>query len=703
MTPAALAISAVFTAAIAATVATHLAIYRQTDEFQEWFPLLLAIDGLLILLLLATAAIMAGRLFLQWRRGVRGARLSLRLTALLSTMSILPALLLYGVSVGAVFRGIESWFDLPLGESFERGIAFGQDVIGREFDRLEYVARDIARGAAQQRGGLTFYLDDARLLYSLQKVAAYNGAGQLVAASGDPASRLAPPALIRRDLDKTPYIHLQGDGLDRLLAVGVPIPLGRGTGGALLVTRALPGPIAEGLAQIDLGRKRYEKLKFLRAGLRQSFILTMTLSLSIILLAIGWLSLRLGSKLTRPLVQLSAAAEAVGGGDFRPRLRPDEPIEEMAQINRAFNTMVGELHTSQRQAAERQAALTAANAYLENLLSSLTTGVLTFHADGLFSGGNAAAARFFPHPPTAGAPLPPGKLAQAINAAVTAALAPPAVSSPDTREDRILLPDGSELLLRILPLSAAAGGGALAMIDDISRQMRAEREATWEEASRRFVHEIKNPLTPIQLAAERLHHKLADKLSAPDRAMLARLSDMIVNQVGAMRQMVDSFRDYADKRSAPPASPLRLNDLLTQVLYFYETADATLHLHLCADNPQIMGNAVTLRQMLHNIIGNAAAAVSGKSDATIDIATAIAADMVELRVQDNGGGAPAAILGKLCEPYVTTKRDGTGLGLAVVRKTVDEHGGTLHLKNHDAGLRVTVRLPMREFPPLAVK
>lgn len=681
---------ALFIVALLATVATNLAVYHRQETFlQEWFTILLIIDGILVLSLFAVVVGMVTRMIVSWRRGEPGARLSLRLTFLLWGMSLLPAIVLYSVSIGAVFRGIEQWFDTPLGQSFERGIAFGQDIISGEFNRLEYVARDIGRDLRSYRGSTSFYFDDARLFYSLDSIALYDRSGQLLIESGNSDAETISAALANRIITDGLYLNLHGDGLNRIVQVALPLRQG-GRTAVLLVTRALPIDVAEGLMTIERGEVEYQRLQVLRTGLRWSFILTMSLAMFLILFAAGWISLRLGSNLTRPLVQLSTAAEAVGKGHLKHKLRATHPIKEITQLNLSFNKMVDDLERSQRQAAERQTKLHTSNAYLENLLSSLTAGVLTFTAEGALSICNPAAAAYLGRSVAdlrAAGRLPASDMAGEVRQA----MAELADSADSAIEHRVVLPDERVLLLRALPLSAAAGGGTLVVIDDISRQMQAEREATWEEASRRFVHEIKNPLTPIQLAAERLRDKLGIKLTGEDGEILARLVRTIVNQVSAMRQMVDSFRDYADKRRAPPAHPVQLNDLVREVLTFYESRGILIQTDLQADLPPIQGNEVTLRQLLLNVLGNAMDALEDKPQGMIKVRSALAGQQVQLCIEDNGGGVPAEMLKKLCEPYVTTKPQGTGLGLAVVRKTVDEHGGRLEIENGSDGLRVTIQ------------
>ena len=682
-----------FVLSLVALVVTHASTYQSSEFFQGWFIWVLYLDIGLIVLMTATVVYIAARLIRSWRRGEKGARLSLRLTLLFWTMSLLPTLALYGVSTAGVFRGIESWFETPLDRAFEKGIEFGQNVLGGEFARLEFVARDIANGVDGRGSTLPFWVDDLRLLHRLDGVYLYDNNGILLFSSGraNENERLSPTVLRQIENDGL-SLNLKEDGKERHIEAIMPL-LGSRVAHALKVSRHLPADITQGLDEIELGRNQYKKLLVLRKGLRLSFTLTLTLSLALILLFVSWLSLRLGRRLTNPLVQLSTAAAAIGGGDFSGRLRSDHDIKEIADINNSFNSMVGDLQQSRNEVQRRQENLREANAYLENLLASLTAGVLTFTAAGGLSHSNASADKLFQvelkklvgSDKSALAELP-------LLSEVVALMRRREQSSDDSVEGRVRGFDGETLLIRVVSLPAVAGGGTLVMADDITRQIRAEREATWVEASRRFVHEIKNPLTPVQLAAERLGIKLKDKLDKEHAEMLERLVNTIVNQVGAMRQMVDSFRDYADNRRFT-AKQTNFNTLLREVLGLYAERRIQFDTKLEDDLPPIGGDPLSLRQVLHNLLGNAVHAVTAVAAPRIKISTRRYGGWLRFSMEDNGGGADSDTLNKICEPYVTTKPQGTGLGLAVVKKTIDEHKGKLLIENGDDGLSIIILLP----------
>ena len=471
---------------------------------------------------------------------------------------------------------------------------------------------------------------------------------------------------------------------------------------AVRVSRPLPADIAKGLNEVERGEREYLNLLALRKGLKLSFIMVLTLSFTLMMLFAVWLSLNLGRRLTLPLARLALAAAEVGKGKFPGRLKENIRIGELGQLNRSFNGMVEDLRQSRQQIQQRQDDLRAANAYMQNLLSSLAAGVLAFDSAGKLSGHNAAAEKLAETPLAELAGKTAGELAGVpFFAAVEEALASrPQSADADAFYETQARVGGRALVFRVSRLAGEAGGGVLVVADDITAQVRAEREATWEEAGRRFVHEIKNPLTPVQLAAERLQHKLAPKLTAEDAGLLSRLTDTIVNQVGAMRQMVDTFRGYAaEQRMRFEAVDFRA--LLQDVLTLYETRNVRWHLQLAEGLPPVWGDKTQLRQLLHNALVNACDAANANANGKGGAGEPPAVwaqvgqkdGMLEFVVEDNGGGIDDSLLPDVCEPYVTTKPGGTGLGLAVARRVADLHGGALRLQNGERGLRFVAVLP----------
>ncbi|MFP5405913.1 MAG: sensor histidine kinase, partial [Gammaproteobacteria bacterium] len=431
--------------------------------------------------------------------------------------------------------------------------------------------------------------------------------------------------------------------------------------------------------------------------------------------------------LTGPLSMLAAGTRAVAEGDFRP-VKDYSGRDELGMLTQSFNTMTRQLEEARSQVERNQRELERANARLESVLSNLTAGVLVLDADFRLVLANAGAEKILGLPmgehlgsTIAGVPRL-GDLAGNIQEA----FAEQAASGDASWQRQFVLPRPHEPQAEShgAQVPAAFGGpaagldeqtilargsilperrvGYVIVFDDITGVISAQRAVAWAEVARRLAHEIKNPLTPIQLAAERLQHKLADRLSPPDSELLAKNSQTIVNQVAALKHMVDEFRDYA-RLPAARLEPIDLNALIEDVLRLYPSAEGrpAVHAQLAPSIPRVMGDTTQLRQVIHNLVKNAQEATEKVEHPRIELATEVVerADggvAVRVAVSDNGGGFPPAALARVFEPYVTSKVRGTGLGLAIVRKIVDEHGARIEVGNlHDArgeptGARITV-------------
>ena len=667
--------------ALLALVLTQVAAYQEPEVTEGWFLPLLAVNGALIVIILIAVCVMAFRIGAAWKRGAPGGRLALRLGGILLAVALLPSALLYGVSAAGVFRSIDSWFDTPLGRAFEQGEAFGKSVLDGEFAAMETVARDMADNL-RGRDGLPFWVEDFRLFHQLDGVALYDDGGRPLAASGEAADAPLPDAAMEKLRAEPSHRDLDGASI----AVVLRMPPGTGIH-AVRIVRTLPADLLSGLREVELGRREYNNLLAMRRGLRLSFFLTLTLAFFMILLAAAGAALWLGGRLANPLVKMADATAAVGHGDFSRRL-PEGGSDEIARLNRAFNSMVEDLANSRRTLDERRAALTEANLYLENLLSSLTSGVLVFDDNGKLARVNAGASRLL------GADLTKNIGKRARSPASFAAVAETvADADAEIQERRLAGPDDTTLVARTRRLSP--GGAVLVVVVDITQQMKEEREAAWEDASRRFAHEIKNPLTPIRFAAERLGRKLSDKLPPAEQETLSRLVTTIVNQVDAMREMVDSFRDYGGEKPLPPER-VDLGELVREVARLYERPGLNLTLDLPDAVPAVSAPPLVLRQILHNLLSNAAEAVSEKKSPEIQVSAKRKNGAAVLTVTDNGGGLSEAVAGKIFEPYVTTKPGGTGLGLAVARKALAAMDGGITIDNYRQGAKAEIQIPVFE-------
>ncbi len=553
-------------------------------------------------------------------------------------------------------------------------------------------------------------------------------------------------------------------GLRLRVIVPVPTPsfLLRSETIYLQLLQSVPPALAANAEAVQSGMRNYQELSLARSGLQKIYSVTLALTLLLSICAALAVAFLLASWLTEPLLLLAEGTKAVAGGDYSP-MREIETRDELGTLTQSFNTMVRQLGEARSSVEKNRAALVAANTYLESILSNLSAGVLVFDDVFQLVTTNDGAGRIL------GTSLAPwlgrrliadqpvdasddasddtvGDAAlRAMGKAIEASFADPATAGTDwQRQIELDLGDGSDPLVVLArgsrcPVGSGADrrDGYLVVFDDVTEVISAQRSVAWAEVARRLAHEIKNPLTPIQLSAERLKMKLEGHVGPREAEVLERGVTTIVNQVSAMKRMVDDFRDYA---KVPDASlhPLDLNALVTEVMTLYDVHTEARHgaplraveaprtsqpsnaavarpiVMLENDLPLVIGDATRLRQVIHNLVQNAQDATHDVAAPRVVIATdtvmprvlprvtphvmahAHAGDagrrepLVRLTVSDNGNGFPARILTRAFEPYVTTKARGTGLGLAVVKKIVDEHQARIELKNREEGGAVVV-------------
>ncbi len=393
-----------------------------------------------------------------------------------------------------------------------------------------------------------------------------------------------------------------------------------------------------------------------------------------------------------------------------------EASDELGVLTHSFNSMTRQLSDARAQAEHHRHEMEAAQAYLESVLANLSAGVLAFDLRFRLRAANRGALAILGDD-LAGfeqTRLQDWPRHETLAGAILGGFA----RRGDEWQEQLELarPDGmtQALLVRGTALPAGGGGGYVVVFDDITRLIAAQRSAAWGEVAQRLAHEIKNPLTPIQLSAERLQLKLADQLSGPSRELLDRATQTIVNQVEAMKNMVNDFRDYA-RTPLPQLAAVDLAALLGEVLGLYDNSRAAIAVTCPRSGspgtqsepaptpgtlPPVLADANQLRQVLHNVLTNAQDALCDVADPHITINTTQESGRARLTIRDNGPGFPPQILSRAFEPYVTTKSKGTGLGLAIVKKIVDDHGGEIRLAN-DHGGEVSIWLPLAM--PVAAK
>ncbi len=677
------------------------------------------------------------RLMLRLKQGKFGSRLLLKIAATFALVGLLPGLLIYSVSYQFVSRSIESWFDVKVEGALDAGLSLGRAT-------LDSLASDLGQ---KTRASAAQIIDmpDASVGLSLERlrdqlgaddVILWNTSGQALAGAGNSRFKINPdrPSSVElrqakaqgwvTSIDGLEEAQTKGNAQARIKALALVPASGLGLlvePRVLQVTKAIPPTLVNNALAVEQAYREYQERALGRDGLRSMYIGTLTLSLFLAVFGAVLLAVLLGNQLARPLLMLAQGVRDVAAGDLSPKPAL-QGRDELGGLTRSFAQMTQQLSEARAAVDRSMGQVSHARANLQTILDNLTAGVIVLDGAGVIQSSNPGATRILRVPLAAWEGRALGEIegmaefAQHVQQEfdgflgersqhgldhwqqsfeLHATLMSPAVEMvDDTRQHITLLARGA-----VLPNQAR-----LLVFDDISEIVSAQRAQAWGEVARRLAHEIKNPLTPIQLSAERLAMKLDGKLSEPDQVMMNKSVKTIVDQVDAMKRLVNEFRDYA-RLPVAELHPLDLNALVQDILQLYgnENALVPVRVELDTDCPAIQGDAQQLRQVVHNLLQNAQDATEGAVPAEVFIATqwVPTSGRVRLVVRDNGPGFPSKILKRAFEPYVSTKSRGTGLGLAVVKKIADEHGARIDLKNRElsgvvVGAQVSLSFPVGE-------
>ncbi|KWD80388.1 sensor histidine kinase EsaS [Burkholderia ubonensis] len=719
-----------------------------TEFFDRYYSWLYATNIVVALVFLLVVLGLIGMIVVRLRKGKFGTRLLAKLAVFFALVGVVPGGIIYIVSYQFVSRSIESWFDVNVETALTAGLNLGRGMLDASLSDLQTKARlmsDQLASADTNTNGTTLTLLRLRDQFGVQDATIVepgrSGPGaapdlHIVAQASGNFAALIPddlptPLMLNQARERGAYAAIEGEvdgdphahgakGALRLRVVR-PIPdastsLLQPVERFLQLTQPVPPTLAHNADAVQRAYREYQEKALGRTGLRKMYIGTLTLALFLATFIAMMLALALGQQLARPLFLLAQGTKEVAEGDYTPK-REIKSRDELGFLTQAFNAMTRQLSEARLAVENNRIALEHSKAYLESILANLTAGVFVLDRQFRLTTANRGAERIFRQPFDAliGATLDQVGVVAEFGAMVRKAFADREAASDGGRGDHghwqqqfaVEVPgeaDPLTLLVRGARLVSTVEGqaddpqtsGYVVVFDDISDVISAQRSVAWGEVARRLAHEIKNPLTPIQLSAERLQMKLSDKLAPADADVLKRGATMIVNQVAAMKRMVDDFREYA---RTPPAvlANLQLNELVSEVLGLYGVGEgkSTIVVEL-APLPVIRGDATQLRQVIHNLLQNAQDSVAevAQPRVLIETKTVEYGDpdtegktrvAVRLTVSDNGPGFPARILTRAFEPYVTTKAKGTGLGLATVKKIIDEHGARIDLRNRMHG------------------
>ncbi len=690
----------------------------------DYYKILLYINIALAGALIVLIGFQLWHLYKKIKSGVMGSRLTLRLLGTFALMAIIPGLIVYLVSVNFLTRSIESWFNVKVESALDGGLSLGQRALDIMLTDIEEKAENMATSLAFQPSRTHYsLLNDLREKSGIQDAVLLTPQGRIISiSSSDPNSFLPelPSVQQLRQAQTRVYGKIEpipNKGLYLRVLAPVNVQEIAGETRILQLLQPVPKSLSNTAEAVQDVYRDYQELSYSRDSLKDNFKLTLTLVLMLAMLSALAIAFVLSRRLTQPLSVLAEGTRAIASGDYSTML-PEHGKDELGILVKSFNSMTRQLDDATKAADRNRARVEAARGYLETILAHLSSGVLALNEKAELRTYNVAASdileinlKLHENKAFAGIAKEQPFLAEFIQLVQAHFEFTKSQNFPKTQDQEkleltkqleIARPQGKQLLLlRATRLPASAGSGFVVVFDDITTMAQAQRDAAWGEVARRLAHEIKNPLTPIQLSAERLQHKLSAKLSAEDANVLQRGTDTIVNQVTALKSMVNEFSEYARAPSAK-LSKLNINKLIKDVSALYEgaredSAQIKIIYSLMPDMPDIKGDATMLRQVLHNLMQNAQDALKQIETPEILVQTTFDQSAIKLSVKDNGQGFPLDLLAHAFEPYVTTKAHGTGLGLAIVKKMIEEHFGQIKIENNQTGgACITIVLPIEK-------
>ena len=674
------------------------------------YTVVLILSGIFILSLIAIIANQIKKLFGNIKKDVMGSRLSMRLVISFTLMAVIPGLIVYLVSVNFLTRSIESWFNVKVESALDGGLKLGQKALDIMLTDLELKAGRMALTLSSMPTTSQYAaLSDLREKTGVQDATIISDQGKIIAVSSNDAESFLPalPTLIQlKQAENNIYGKIEpikNKGL--YLRVLAPINGAAISNERLILQILQPVPdslttLAESVQDVF---QDYQKLSYSRDSLKVIFSITLTLVLMLAILTAVAIGFLLSRKLSEPLALLAEGTKKIAKGNFKTML-PEKGKDELGVLVRSFNSMTRQLDQATQTSANNQIRLESARSYLETVLAHLSSGVIVINDDMEIKSFNIAASKILQI-----------DLSKNTNQLITSIsnknklLNDFVVSIQEEikaarskkhfeiiKQFEIKYEKNNQILsLQITPLPQNKVKNYVLMIDDITMMIQAQRDAAWSEVARRLAHEIKNPLTPIQLSAERIKHKLGSKLNKEDTDILDKAVSTIVNQVDAMKTMVNEFSEYA----RAPKLNLELTDInetIKEISHLFENSGIKITTTLLKGLPKIKVDINMMRQVLINLIQNAQdAMINNTKKPSIKINTNKYKNYLILSIEDNGPGFSADILKKAFEPYVTSKSHGTGLGLAIVKKIIEEHEGTIVVENiKNGGANINIQLPI---------
>ena len=673
------------------------------------FRALLGLNILFIFSLIVLIGFQIFRLLQNVKKEITGSRLTLRLVMSFALMGVVPVLIVYLVSVNFLTKSIESWFDVKVESALEGGLTLGQKTIDILMKDIELKGKSIAYSIGnvdpEQRYSL---LTDLREKFRIQDAVIFDQNSIIIEVSSE-KSDLIPPIPNIKDLEKGSKGFFgrieEKDGEQIFLKTFTPILTKNVNSKTLILqlTQPIPPSIANLALSVESVYSEYQQLTYSRNSLKIIYILTLTLVLLLALLSSVSASFVISRRFSSPLAMLADATRQISKGNYK-KIISKQGKDEIGVLISSFNSMTSQLEDATNSSEKDRERLEIARTFLETILAHLTTGVIVLDQAKIIRLNNIAASKILKIKSSDMSNMPMSEIVdkyllfKPMYEFVESYIDSDKKNKKEESQEFKLNKENeqeSTIMLQITPIKNNKDKSYVLVIDDISEVTQAQRHRAWGEIARRLAHEIKNPLTPIQLSAERIQLKFKNKLDKEDSEILKRSTNTIVNQVNALKIMVNEFAEYA----RPPKiqkDAVQIDKLIDEVVALYEI-EKIITIKKDRKIPTIYADQNKLRQVIINLLENSQDALKEIKNKKIMISIKNKSGEIELTVEDNGVGIPDIIIGRIFEPYVTSKKTGTGLGLAIVHKIIEEHEGKITIDRiKNSGTRVTINFKIRE-------
>ncbi|MDC0127732.1 ATP-binding protein [Methylophilaceae bacterium] len=666
------------------------------------FRILLGLNIFFICSLIILIAVQIFRLLQSVKKEITGSRLTLRLVLSFALMGIVPVLIVYLVSVNFLTKSIESWFDVKVESALEGGLTLGQKTIDILMSDIELKGKSIAYSIGNADTDERYnILTDLRVKFGIQDAVIFDQDSKIIEVSSD-KNNLIPSIPNIEDLERGGEDFFgrieEIKGEEIYLKVFIPIISKNLMSKRLILqlTQPIPPSIANLALSVESVYDEYQQLTYSRNSLKIIYILTLTLVLLLALLSSVAASFVISRRFSSPLAMVANATREISKGNYK-KIISEQGKDEIGVLIRAFNSMTSQLEEATRNSEKDRERLEVARTFLETILAHLTTGVIVIDDKKIIKLNNVSASKMLQNKENKMNDTAMNKiilnnsLFEPLYEFVETYIDGNKKNKKEVSQEFRLKKDKEErtIMLQITPLSDKRSTKYVLVIDDISEVTQAQRHSAWGEIARRLAHEIKNPLTPIQLSAERIQHKFSNKLNKEDSIILERSTNTIVNQVNALKIMVNEFAEYA-RPTKIKKDTVRIDSLVDEVIELYEI-NKMISIKKEKNIPIIYADQNKLRQVIINLIENSQDALKEIKKPKIKIFIKKKVNEVELIVEDNGIGIPDEIIGRIFEPYITSKKTGTGLGLAIVHKIIEEHDGKIKIERiSNSGTRVII-------------